>query len=107
MIATLRERVGVPALIRVVILVHPRDAEGNRVTTAEAQRREAALLVSILERVEQRRQHTRAARSDRMAERNRAAVYVHVVPVPVESRAVGKCLRGECLVRLDEIEVAD
>src|SRR5690349_3851345 len=56
-----RERESEPALVRVVMSFHSRDAEGNRVAATEAQRREPSLLVSILERVQQCRQNTSAA----------------------------------------------
>ena len=62
---------------------------------------------AILQRVEQRRQHAGAARADRMAERDRAAVHVDAVPVPAQPPAVGERLRRERLVRLDQIVVAD
>ena len=52
-------------------------------------------------------EHARAARADRMTERDRAAVHVHAIPVPAECRAVRERLRRERLVRLDEIVVAD
>ena len=63
--------------------------------------------VAILHRVQQRREHARAARADRMAERDRAAVHVHAIPVPSERRAIRERLRRERLVRFDEIVVAD
>ena len=40
--------------------------------------------IAIPHRVQQGREHARAARADRMAERDRAAVHVHAIPVPVE-----------------------
>src|SRR6185312_16200856 len=66
----------------VVMSVGSRDAEGNRVAAAEAERGEAAVHVAVLHGIEKRRQHARAARADRMAERDGAAVHIHVVPVP-------------------------
>ena len=56
--------------------LHPFDGERDAVAAAEAERRDAALQVAPLQRVEQRRQHARAARADRVAERDGAAVDV-------------------------------
>src|SRR5689334_11991037 len=49
-----------------------------------AHRHEADLLVGALELVQQRRDQPRAARSERVAERERAAVDVHAIPVRVQ-----------------------
>ena len=54
--------------------IRPFDRERDAVAAAQAQRRDAALQVAPLQRVEQRRQHARAARADRVAERDGAAV---------------------------------
>ena len=43
-------------------------------------------------------------RADRVAERDRAAVDVDLVPVEAELAAVGQHLRGERLVDLDQVE---
>ena len=59
---------------------------------------------AVLHRVEERGEHARAARADRMPERDRAAVHVHARPVPAELLAVGERLRRERLVRLDQVE---
>src|SRR6185312_3456989 len=64
-------------------------------------------LVAILEGIQQSRQYTRATRANRMPERDRAAIHIHAVPVPLELIAVSQRLRRERFVRLDEIEIAD
>src|SRR3712207_1985479 len=83
------------------------DAHRDGVAAAEAERGESRARVAVLHGVQQRREHARAARADRVAERDRAAVHVDAVPVPAEPLPVGERLRGEGLVRLDELEVAD
>src|ERR1035437_7029124 len=51
--------------------------ERHRIPPTQAQRRQPLARSAILHRVEQRDEHTRPARSDRMSERDRAAVHVH------------------------------
>ena len=62
-------------------LVLPLDRHPDAVAAAEAERRDAALQVAPLQRVEQRRQHAPAARADRVAERDGAAVHVDLLRV--------------------------
>src|SRR4029079_19721175 len=88
-------------------LVNSSDTQSHRVTATEAQRSEPALQSAVFQRVKQRGEHARAARPDRMAERDGAAVHVDPIPVPLQSLTVGYRLRRERLVRLDQIEVAD
>src|SRR5262245_25142023 len=57
------------------------DGEGNPHAPADTKRREAAPRVALLHFVEQRDQHARARGADRMTERDRAAVHVHLVRV--------------------------
>ena len=57
--------------------------------------------------VEQRAEDARAARADRVAERDRAAVDVDARGVELEPADARERLRGERLVQLDEIEVVD
>ena len=57
--------------------------------------------------VEERRDDPGAARPDRVAERDRAAVHVDLVPVEAELAAVGEGLGRERLVDLDEVEGLD
>src|SRR5687768_9368511 len=65
-------------------LVGPLDGQRDGVAAAEAQGGEAGSGPAILHGVQQRRQHARAARSDRVSERYRPAVHVDVVPLPAE-----------------------
>ena len=55
--------------------------------------------------IQQRGQHARAGRADRMADRDRAAVDVDLAGVPAEVLVDRAGLRGERLVGLDQIEV--
>ena len=52
-------------------------------------------------------EHARAGRADRMADRDRAAVDVDLAGIPAEVLVDRAGLRGERLVRLDQVEVAD
>src|SRR6188508_3059172 len=91
----------------VVISLPSGDGERHRVAAAKAERREAGGEIPILQSVQQCGQDARAARADRVPERDGTAVHVDAVPVPLEHRAVGQRLRGERLVRLDQVVVAD
>src|SRR5258708_5845143 len=82
-------------------------AHRNAHAAADAQGGEAFLSVAPLHFVQQRDQHARAGRSDRMPECDRAAVDVDPAGVPAKVLVDGAGLGGESLVRLDEIEVAD
>ena len=57
--------------------------------------------------VQQRDDEPRAAHPERMADRDRAAVHVHLRLVDPELAHDRERLRGERLVQLDEVEVAD
>ena len=57
------------------------------------------------QRVHQRRQDARAARADRMAERDGAAVHVDLRRVEAELADDGQRLRSERFVQLEEIEI--
>ena len=85
----------------------PLDGHRDRAAAAEAQRREPVAALAPRELVEQRRDDPRAAGPDRVAERDRAAVDVDLVPVEPERAAVGQGLGGERLVDLDEVERLD
>src|SRR5262249_5452059 len=78
----------------------------DAITTAQTQGGDAALQAAILQRVEQRRQHARAAGANRMTEGNRAAVHVHFALVEPELIQNRDGLDRECLVQLDEVDVA-
>ena len=58
-----------------------------------------------LQRVEQRRQHARAAGADRVAERDGAAVDVHLRRIDAELAQDGHGLHRERFVQLEEIDV--
>ena len=74
---------------------------------ATAQGRGTELRAAAPELVDEREHHTRAGRADRVTERDRAAVHVHVGVV--DAQIADRCERdgGERLVDLDEFEVAD
>src|SRR5262249_53627771 len=79
----------------------------HRAAAAEAQRREAIPTTSPVELVEERGDDPGAAGPDRVAERDRPAVDVRLVPVEAELPAIGQRLGGERLVDLDEVERLD
>src|SRR5262245_59538603 len=71
---------------------------------ADAERGEALLRVALLHLVQQRDEDARARGADRMAERDRAAVHVHLAGVPAHLPVHRDRLRGERLVDLQQIE---
>src|SRR6185436_1181245 len=79
----------------------------DRSAAAEAQGREAVVALAPAQLVQQGRDDSRSRGADGMAERDGPAVDVDLVPVEAELAPVGDGLRGECLVDLDEVEVAD
>src|SRR5947208_7174509 len=81
------------------------DAHRNSHAAADAQRRQALLGVTLVHFVEQRDQNARARCTDRMAERDGAAIDVDPVGVPAEVPIDRAGLRGERLVGLNEIEI--
>ena len=83
------------------------NAHRNTHAAADAQRGEAFLGVALLHLEQQRGEHARAGRADRMAERDRAAVDVDLGGIPAEVLVDRAGLRGEGLIGLDQIEVAD
>ena len=83
------------------------ERHGDRAAAAEAQRREAVAALPARELVEQRRHDPGPARADRVAERDRPAVDVDLVPVEAELPAIGEGLGGERLVDLDQVERLD
>ena len=58
------------------------------------------------QRVDERRQHARAARADRVAERDGAAVDVHARRIDAELAHDRERLRGEGFVQLEEIDLS-
>src|SRR6266550_403631 len=89
------------------MLIRALDAERNGVAAAQAERRQSLLGASLLHCVEERSQHTRAARPDRMSQCDRAAIDVDSLPIPAKLLAVSDRLRSESLVGFDQIIVAD
>src|SRR5258707_10203941 len=83
------------------------DAHSNPHAAADAQRGEALLGVALLHLVQQRDQHAGAGSADRMADRDRATIDVDLGSIPAEVLVDRAGLRGESLVGLDQIEIAD
>src|SRR5262249_45983096 len=83
---------------------HPFDSDCDAVAATETQRRDAAFQVAVLQRVEQRRQHPAPARSDRVAERNRAAIDVDFRGIDAELVQHGDGLHRERFVQLEEVD---
>jgi len=63
--------------------------------------------VAIAQRVQQRRQHPRAAGADGVTERDRTAMHIDPIPIPLQLLAIGERLRREGFVGFDEIVVTD
>ena len=83
------------------------DQHRHPLADADAQRREAAGAALALEAPEQADDEADAARAERMAERDRAALGVDRVLVEAEAPDAGDDLRRERLVDLDRVEVGD
>ena len=76
------------------VLHHHRDP----LPAPDAQRREPALGITLLHLVQQRHQDPRARRADRVSDRDRSTVHVHVPPHILVDR---DRLRGKRLIGLD------
>src|SRR5579859_6661097 len=74
---------------------------------ADAERREAVLALALAELGDEREREACARRAQRMAERDRAAVHVRLVPVEAEVLLDGEVLRRERFVDLDQVHVRD
>src|SRR5436853_2198936 len=72
---------------------------------ADAERREAVAAAAAAEFVQEGDDESRAAHPERMAERNRAPVDVHLRRIEAELADHGEALRRERLVQLDEVEI--
>src|SRR5436190_12378950 len=83
------------------------NAHSNTHAAADAQRGEALLGVALLHLVQQRHQYAGTGSSDGMADRDRAAIDVDLGGIPAEILVDRTGLRGEGLVGLDQIEIAD
>src|SRR5206468_12861798 len=81
------------------------DSEGDAVPAAQAERRDTAFQVAALQRIDQRGEHAAAARSDRVAERDGAAVDVDAVAIDAELVEHRHRLDREGFVELEEVDV--
>src|SRR5213592_1368378 len=89
------------------MLIRALDAQRNCVTAAEAKRRQPLLRASLFHGVEERGQHPRATRANRMSKCDRAAIDVNPLPIPAELLAIRDRLGGKGLVGFDKIVIAD
>src|SRR5262245_10857937 len=82
-------------------------AHGDTHATADAERGQSLLRITLLHLVKQRHQHARTGRTDRVTERNLSAVDVDLGGVPAEILVDRAGLSSEGLIRLDQIEILD
>src|SRR5918996_31339 len=85
----------------------PLDTHGNAHAAADAKRGEALFGVLLLHLVKQRNQHARAGSADRMADGDGAAIDIDLADIPAEILVHGERLRGEGLIGLDQVEIAN
>ena len=101
-------RCGSPLLVLrargVFALLHSLDDQRHSVAAAEAERGEAALQAEAMQGVEQRDEHSRAARADRMAERDCAAGDVGLFGIDAERFCAGDALGQQLVNRIAAIE---
>src|SRR5882724_10969691 len=83
----------------------PFDTHGDAHAAADAERCQAFLGVAPGHFMEQRHQHPRARGADGMAQRNGAAIDVHLAGVPAEFLVHRAGLRRKGLIGLDQVEV--
>src|SRR5215213_7933113 len=81
------------------------EGHGDGVPAPEAERGQASPRVASLHFVKKGDEHASAARPDRMAERDRPAVYVQARGIDAELARDGDGLDGEGFVQLDEIDI--
>src|SRR5215217_5806603 len=81
------------------------EAHRDAHAAADAEGCETLLGVAAPHLVQERDEHARAGRADRVADRDGAAVHVHDRRVPAHVLVDRKRLRGERLVGLDELEI--
>src|SRR5437660_1104730 len=86
----------------------PSDPEDDRValSPARADRRAAETAAAAPQLVHEAPEDARAARADRVTERNRSAVDIHALLVDPEHADRVECHRGERLVDLPQVDVA-
>src|SRR5438094_3717377 len=80
------------------------DGKGYSVAAAEAEGGDAALEVAALQFVEQRDEDARAARADRMAERDGAAIHINFFGIESELARDGDRGDGKRFVQFHEID---
>src|SRR3954447_650323 len=81
------------------------DDQGDALAAADAERGEAALLVKVLHRVEQRNEQAAARRADGMTEDYRSAADVHLVGRDPDELVGGHRHHRERLVDLPQVDV--
>ena len=84
-----------------------RETHRNTHAAADAERGEAFLGIALLHFVQQRHQHARARCTDRVADRDRAAIDVDLGGIPAEVLVDRTGLGREGFIGLDQIEIAD
>src|SRR5262249_41866337 len=83
----------------------PLDDQRDPLPAAHAERGDAQARVAVLHGVQEGHQHAGAARADRMAEGDRAAVHVDAVLRDAELAQHAERLGGERLVQLPEVDL--
>ena len=96
-----------PTCVRISPRPCPLEQRGLALADADAQRREPVAAAAAAQLVRERDDEPGAAHAERVAERDRAAVDVHALLVEAEVAHDGEALRGEGLVQLDQVDVAD
>src|ERR1022692_4385630 len=84
----------------------PLDGQRDSVTSAEAQRRDAALQIPPLQFVQQSHEYARAGCTNRMAKRDSAAIYVYFCWVQPQLARDGHRLHGKRFVQFNEVNIA-
>src|SRR3954453_13750327 len=89
--------------------LHPFEREGDSLADADAHGRQRELTAVPLQLLGGGEREAGTRHAERMAERDRAAVGVHLLGIVREAELTedGKTLSGECLVQLDHVEIAD
>src|SRR5438045_1071422 len=82
------------------------DDHCDPLSSADARRRESVALPAAAKLVQKCEQQTRSRRRERMSESDRAAVDVEFLLIDAELFDDREDLRRECLIDLDEIDVA-
>src|SRR2546426_10706053 len=85
----------------------PFDARRDPLTAADAEGRQAVTLLALAELVREREREPRARRTERMPERDRAAVHIRLLPIEAEVLLDREVLRRESLVDLGQVHVLD